>query len=128
MPPIKKAEICFILAFPDDAEEAAAPTEKIRGLKDAPYFQPVDIDVRTLGQVEVQAGLSLRPAQILGLKAGRLAKGWPADLLIFNPDRSWKIEPDNFASKSKNSPFEGLPVQGRVRRTVVDGRALFEAA
>jgi hypothetical protein len=56
MPPIKKAEICFILAFPDAAEEAAAPTEKIRGLKDAPYFQPVDIDVRTLGQVEVQAG------------------------------------------------------------------------
>jgi dihydroorotase len=81
-----------------------------------------------IGLLDLLARLSLRPAQILGLKAGRLAKGWPADLLIFNPDRSRKIEPDNFASKSKNSPFEGLPVQGRVRRTVVDGRALFEAA
>jgi len=81
-----------------------------------------------IGLLDLLARLSLRPAEILGLKAGRLAKGWPADLLIFHPDRSWKIEPDNFASKSKNSPFEGLPVQGRVRRTVVDGRALFEAA
>jgi hypothetical protein len=56
MPPIKKAEICYLLAFPNPAEEVSAPREQIRGLKDAPYFQPVDIDVRTLGQVEVQAG------------------------------------------------------------------------
>ena len=56
MSPIKRAEICYILAFPDEVEETSQPTEQIRGLKDAPYFQPVDIDVRTLGQVEVQAG------------------------------------------------------------------------
>lgn len=56
MPPIKKAEVCYILAFPDPAEESSVPKEQIRGLRDAPYFQPVDIDVRTLGQVEVQAG------------------------------------------------------------------------
>jgi len=56
MPAVKKAEICFLLAFPDPSDEATEPKEKIRGLKDAPYFQPVDIDVRTLGQAEVQAG------------------------------------------------------------------------
>ena len=56
MSSIKRAEICYILAFPDEVEETSHPTEQIRGLKDAPYFQPVDIDVRTLGQVEVQAG------------------------------------------------------------------------
>jgi len=56
MPPRKKAEICYIIAFPDPAEESPEPKEQIRGLKDAPYFQPVDIDVRTLGQIEVQAG------------------------------------------------------------------------
>lgn len=56
MPPPQKAEICYLLAFPDPVEAAAAPKEQIRGLKDAPYFQPVDIDVRTLGQIEVQAG------------------------------------------------------------------------
>jgi hypothetical protein len=56
MTPIKKAEICYILAFPDPTAEASIPLEKISGLKDAPYFQPVDINVRTLGQVEAQAG------------------------------------------------------------------------
>ena len=54
--------------------------------------------------------------------------GRPADLLLFDLDRAWRIDPEAFESKSKNSPFEGLPVQGRVRRTVVDGRSLFEAA
>ena len=56
MPPKKKAEICYLLAFPDPAAETAEPKEQIRGLKDAPYFQPIDIDVRTLGQVETLAG------------------------------------------------------------------------
>jgi len=56
MPNIKHAEICYIIAFPDFTGETSTPYEQIRGLKDAPYFQPVDIDVRTLGQAEVQAG------------------------------------------------------------------------
>jgi len=56
MVPAEKAEICYLLAFHDAAEGAQEPPEQIRGLKDAPYFQPVDIRVRTLGQVEVQAG------------------------------------------------------------------------
>ncbi|HKJ40021.1 MAG TPA: hypothetical protein VJ972_14690 [Anaerolineales bacterium] len=56
MPSIKHAEICYIIAFPDPTDEKSTPPEQIRGLKDAPYFQPVDIDVRTLGQIEVQAG------------------------------------------------------------------------
>ena len=80
------------------------------------------------GLLDLLARLTHRPAEILGLNAGRLSKGAPADLLVFHPERAWKIDPDRFASKSKNSPFEGLPVQGRVQRTVVDGRALFEAA
>jgi len=56
MPNIKHAEICYIIAFPDSTDGVSTPPEQIRGLKDAPYFQPVDIDVRTLGQIEVQAG------------------------------------------------------------------------
>jgi dihydroorotase len=78
--------------------------------------------------LDLLARLTCKPAEILGLKAGRLAKGWPADLLVFEPQRAWKIDPESFRSKSKNSPFEGLPVEGRVKRTVVDGRTLFEAA
>jgi len=53
---LKNAEICYLLAFPDPAENAYQPPEQISGLKDAPYFQPVDISVRTLEQVKVEAG------------------------------------------------------------------------
>ena len=74
------------------------------------------------------ACLTVKPARILGLEGGRLTKGAAADLVIFDLNRAWRIDPERFESKSKNSPFEGLPVQGRVRRTVVDGRTLFEAA
>jgi hypothetical protein len=56
MSSLKKAEICYIFAFPDAVDEPAHPRERIGGLKDAPYFQAVNIHVRTLGQVEVQAG------------------------------------------------------------------------
>ncbi len=80
-----------------------------------------------MGLLEVLGRLSLRPAEILGLDAGRLAKGAPADLVIFDLERPWRIDPDRFRSKSKNSPFEDHPVQGRVLRTVVDGRTIFEA-
>ena len=56
MPAQKLTELCYLLAFPDAGEKTSEPGEKIRGLKDAPYFQPVDIHLRTLGQAEVQAG------------------------------------------------------------------------
>ena len=117
---------------PHDVESKRLPFANAEpGIVGLETLLPLSLQIyhnEKIGLLDLLARLSLRPAEILGLKAGRLAKGWPADLLIFHPDRSWKIEPDNFASKSKNSPFEGLPVQGRVRRTVVDGRALFEAA
>jgi dihydroorotase len=67
------------------------------------------------------------PAEILGLKAGRLAAGAPADLVIFDLERPWRIDPEAFASKSKNSPFEDHPVQGKALRSVVDGRTIFDA-
>ncbi|MEW6241126.1 MAG: hypothetical protein AB1564_10010, partial [Chloroflexota bacterium] len=53
---IKNAEICYLLFFPDRVEKTAEPPEQIHGLKDAPYFQPVDVRVRTLGQARVEAG------------------------------------------------------------------------
>lgn len=54
MPYLKNSEICYLLAFPDHAEMSNEPPEQIRGLKDAPYFQPVDISVRTLEQAKVE--------------------------------------------------------------------------
>ena len=71
--------------------------------------------------------LSQRPAEILRLPAGRLAEGATADLVLFDLDRPGRIEIDKFRSKSKNSPFDGRPVQGRVLRTMVEGRLVFTA-
>jgi dihydroorotase len=81
-----------------------------------------------LSLLQVLDYLSARPAALLDLPAGRLDKGLPADLFLFDPDAPWKIDADRLLSKSKNTPFDGRPVQGRVMRTVIDGRTVFEAA
>jgi dihydroorotase len=80
---------------------------------------------RHLPLLEVLRRLTVGPARILGLEAGTLRPGAPADLVVFDPDASWRINTDKFRSKSKNAPFDGRPVQGRVERTIVDGREIF---
>jgi dihydroorotase len=82
---------------------------------------------RHMPLLDVLRRLTLAPATILDLPAGRLAKGAPADLLLFDLELPWKIDEKNFHSKSKNSPFDGRPVQGMAIRTVVGGRTVFEA-
>jgi dihydroorotase len=80
---------------------------------------------RHLALIEVLRRLTVNPARILRLDVGRLAAGSPADLVVFDPDEAWAIDTDRFRSKSKNAPFDGRPVEGRVRQTVVDGRTIF---
>jgi dihydroorotase len=77
--------------------------------------------------IDVLKKLTSGPAAILRLPLGRIAKGAAADLVLFDPDRPWVVDAKRFKSKSKNSPFDEMPVQGRVLRTVVAGRTLFEA-
>lgn len=72
------------------------------------------------------AALTSRPAEILRLPLGRLRPGGAADLVAFDPEHPWRIDETAFRSKSKNSPFDRRPVSGRVLRTVVDGRTVFE--
>jgi len=80
-----------------------------------------------LSLLDVVNRLSWSPAKLLNLPAGRLKAGAAADLVLFDPDRPWVVTLDKFHSKSKNSPFDGRPVQGKVLRTVVDGRMVFKA-
>ena len=80
---------------------------------------------RHMSLLDMVARLTSNPADILRLPVGRLAKGAPADLVLFDPDLAWRICTDEFRSKSKNAPFDGRPVQGRVVRTIVDGRTIF---
>ena len=83
---------------------------------------------RHLTMLDVLRRLTIGPARILGFGVGRLAAGAPADFVVFDPAASYRIETERFRSKSKNAPFDGRPVQGRVELTVVDGRTIFERA
>jgi dihydroorotase len=67
------------------------------------------------------------PADLLGLPAGRIAKGAPADLVLCDLNAPVLIDADKLVSKSKNSPFDGRRLQGKVLRTVVGGRTVFGA-
>ncbi|HLO75956.1 MAG TPA: dihydroorotase [Magnetospirillum sp.] len=89
---------------------------------------PVTLELVHNGHLSLLQALKLvtsAPADVLGLKAGRLKVGAAADLVLFDPDRAWVVDPAQFRSKSKNTPFDGRPVQGLVMRTVVDGRTVF---
>ena len=66
------------------------------------------------------------PAQLLGLAAGRIARGAPADLILVDLNAPRLIDADKLLSKSKNSAFDGRRLQGQVRMTLVDGRTVFE--
>lgn len=71
------------------------------------------------------ACMTINPARLLGLPGGKLSKGQPADLVLFDPGKSWVVDGNKLRSKSKNSPFEDRHLQGVVLRTVVAGEAVF---
>lgn len=81
-----------------------------------------------IGLVPLLKALTARPAGILGLEAGRLAPGAPADLVLIDLDRTWTVDVSKLRSKSKNTPFEGRTFQGAAIRTVTGGRTVFERA
>lgn len=67
------------------------------------------------------------PAKLLGLAGGTIAKGAPADLVLCDLNAPVVIDADKLISKSKNSPFDGRRLQGKVLRTIVDGRTVYAA-
>ena len=78
-----------------------------------------------LDLLDVLRPLTLGPAALLGLEAGGLAPGAPADLILFDPAAPVVIHADALRSKSKNTPFDGRRLQGRVLSTWVGGRRVF---
>lgn len=75
------------------------------------------IDFRTLVEK-----MSCAPARIFGLPGGSLAKGSIADVTVFDPGRQWKVEPSEFLTKGRNTPYAGMTLQGRAVCTIVGGQ------
>ncbi|WP_419170942.1 dihydroorotase [Negativibacillus massiliensis] len=70
--------------------------------------------------------MSTNPANLLRLPGGTLREGSFADIVLFDPDRSWTVDAEKLHSKSKNTPFDGLELTGRVVRTILGGKTVFE--
>jgi dihydroorotase len=70
--------------------------------------------------------MSTRPAELLGLPGGTLRPGAPADVIVIDLDVPWVLDPDALKSKCKNTPFDEARLQGRVVRTIVAGRTVYE--
>lgn len=70
--------------------------------------------------------MSTNPANLLRLPDGTLREGSLADIVLFDPDRSWTVDAEKLHSKSKNTPFDGLELTGRVVRTILGGKTVFE--
>ncbi len=71
--------------------------------------------------------MTANPAKIIGIDKGTLSKGKQADVTIIDPNAEYKIDVNNFRSKSKNCPYHGWTVKGKVEKTIVQGEIRFEA-
>jgi dihydroorotase len=115
--------------LPEDEESKRLPfAEAAFGGTGLETLLPVTLELVHNGQMDLLAALELitsKPAELMGLNAGKLIPGGAADLIIFEPATGWKVTEERLHSKSKNSPFDGRPVQGQVLLTIVDGRSVY---
>ena len=80
-----------------------------------------EIDLMTLLRA-----MSTRPAELLGLPGGTLRSGAPADVIVVDVELPWVLDPNELKSKCKNTPFDEARLTGRVVRTIVSGRTVYE--
>ena len=79
-----------------------------------------------LDLMKLLRAMSTRPAELLGLPGGSLRSGAAADLIVIDPDLPWVLDPAELKSKCKNTPFDEARMTGRVVRTIVAGRTVYE--
>ncbi|MFP4673889.1 MAG: dihydroorotase [Opitutales bacterium] len=77
---------------------------------------------------DVIALMTHKSAAICGLNAGTLSPGAPADICLFDPDEEWTVDAEQFFSKSRNCPWHGRTLNGRVKGTYVGGRQVFDGS
>jgi dihydroorotase len=69
--------------------------------------------------------MTINPAQVIGVRKGTLAIGADADVVVIDPQVTWKVDPGKFLSKSTNTPFAGWELKGRATTVIVGGRVKF---
>lgn len=116
---------------PHTAEEKNVPMEKapfgIVGLETAAALTYTEL-VQTgyLTPMQMAEKMSLNPARVIGIDKGDISPGKAADIVLFNPGDSYKIDKNEFVSMGKNTPFHGYQVTGRVCMTITGGKIVYE--
>ena len=118
---------------PHSAEEKARPlTEAPSGMVGLETTLAVTLTylyhTGELGLSDILRKMTINPACILRLPTkGRLSIGADGDVVIFDPEEEWTVDPERFASKGRNTPFAGRTLKGRVKYTVVGGEVIYQA-
>jgi dihydroorotase len=116
---------------PQDVEVKRLPfTEAAPGAIGLETMLPAALRLVTAGHLGLPAlmrALSAKPAEILRVPQGRLEAGAPADLIRFDPEEPFVVDPAKLASRCKNTPFDQARLEGRVKLTLVAGEVVFEA-
>lgn len=114
---------------PHDADSKRVPMDVASfGIVGLETMLPLSLNLvhqKQLSLREALAAMTYKAADIIHANAGRLKKGAPADLALIDLNTHWTIQNDQLHSKSKNSPFDGVEVTGKVLRTVVGGETVF---
>lgn len=75
---------------------------------------------------EILQKMSWNPAKLLGIPAGTLQVDAPADVVVFDPERCWTVDENALHGKSKNTPFKGMTLKGKVAMTIFHGRVVYD--
>lgn len=108
-------------------QEFAAAPNGIVGLETALPLTLAMVEEGILALESAIEKLTTAPAKAFGLNTGTLAPGVDADVVIVDPQETWEIDPLRFRSKSRNTPFGGWKVKGRVKTTLLGGRIVYES-
>jgi dihydroorotase len=128
---LRDGTIDFIASdhIPQDPDSKRLPfAQAIPGATGLETLLPLTLELyhnKVLSLMDAIDKITAATARLLDLPAGRLEIGARADLVLIDPDRPWRIREEQLLSKSKNTLFDGRPVQGRCMRTVFGGRTVF---